>query len=383
MSSADALRRCRTPLLLSLALLPGCAIHHEMARLAPGGWCPERSSAAGEGHRSEGVGGGGDPQVSWYSHPSSQDERVNAAWCATVGPPAVVATPHPAFPSTPPDTLTVVAWNSYIEGGDLREFAAKELGLSCGPRGPEIQEGFTPFILLIQEAHQRSPLVPIVPEDAPVPWEVGPERRPPDAPDILGVAESCGLSLTYVPSARNGSTSEGGIGEDKGNAVLSTFPLRDAVAIELPFESGRKVATGASFDVGLPGSPLRVVSVHLDVASTLVRTLTTGNRTRERQVAGLLDAMDLHGWGAGPAVVGGDFNTWSSRDAALKVMLLSHPDSPPITWETSMGPFPADHLFFRADREGTFALVPNSYRTIQGLYGSDHQARIFRLSLKR
>jgi len=140
---------------------------------------------------------------------------------------------------------------------------------------------------------------------------------------------------------------------------------------------------GAEIDVGLPGSPLRAVSVHLDVASTLVRTLKTGNRVRERQVVGLLDAMDLHGWGAGPAVVGGDFNTWSSRDAALKVVLQRHPESPPITWETSMGPFPADHLFFRADQEGTFALVPDSYRTIQDLYGSDHQARIFRLSLKR
>jgi endonuclease/exonuclease/phosphatase family metal-dependent hydrolase len=373
---AEAFGKCRLLPLLGMTLLAGCAIHYEMARLSPGGWCPDRPQAEGLDQR-EG------PAVTWYAHPSPEDGAANAAWCATVGPPAVVPMPHSSLPSTPPDTLTVVTWNAWIDGGDFREFAEKELGLSCGPEGPSVLEGFTPFILLIQEAHQRSDLVPVVPEDAPVPWEVGPEERAPGSLDILGTAEACGLSLAYIPSARNGFKSEGRIGEDKGNALLSTLPLRDVLGIEVPFEAGRKVAVGAEFDVGIPGSWLRVVSLHLDVASTLARTMMTGNRTRERQVAGLLDAMDRHGWGVGPAIVGGDFNTWSSRDAALKLVLSRHPESPPITRETSMGPFPADHLFIRGDEDGIISLVPGSYRTLQSLYGSDHQARILRLSLKR
>ena len=81
-------------------------------------------------------------------------------------------------------------------------------------------------------------------------------------------------------------------------------------------------------------------------------------------------------------MVGGDFNTWSSRDAALKLMLRAFPSSPPITGEPSRGPFPTDHLFFRADPEGRASLVPSSYRTVPILYGSDHHARIFRIALR-
>jgi hypothetical protein len=51
-----------------------------------------------------------------------------------------------------------------------------------------------------------------------------------------------------VPSARNGPQTIAAEREDKGNAILSTLSLKDLIAIELPFEAGRKVAvaTGRS-----------------------------------------------------------------------------------------------------------------------------------------
>lgn len=366
----------------ALSCLGGCAIQHDMAREAPAGWCPQRAESDEHRFSPPSVNRLEGPDVTWYSHPSPKDRERNSAWCEAVGPPTIVSVPHPDFLAAPSDTLIVVGWNSWIAGGDLREFMQTELGLVCGEGGPRLQAGFKPFILLLQEAYQRSTMVPGVPPDAPVPWRVGPLKRPADALDVVDVARACGLAVAYVPSARNGPESDGAYGEDKGNAVLSSLPLKDVAAFELPFEAGRKVAVGAEILLPDRAEHVFVVSVHLDVASTLARTLKTGNRTRERQVLGLLEGLDLHGWSDGASVVGGDFNTWSSRDAALKTMLESHPDSPPITGETSRGPFPADHIFFKADPEGAFSLVPFSYRTISDSQGSDHLARFLKISVR-
>lgn len=363
--------------------LGGCAIRHDMARERPAGWCPRRAESVGYRFSPPGVDRSKGPEVTWYGHPSPEDRESNSAWCEAVGPPTVIPAPHATLLAVPQDTLTFVTWNTWVGGGDLKEFLRVELGLVCGEDAPQPQSGFKPFVLLLQETYQRSTLVPRVPPDAPVPWRVGALERPAGGTDVVEVAQACGLALAYVPSARNGPESDGAYGEDKGNAILSSLPLRDVVAVELPFEAGRKVAVGAQIPLPDGGGAIVAVAVHLDVASTLARTLKTGNRTRERQVAGLLEALELHGWGAVPSVVGGDFNTWSSRDASLKLMLRTFSDSPPVTGETSRGPFPADHLFFRADEGGEFSLVPSSYRTVVDSHGSDHHARIFRIAVRR
>lgn len=373
-------------------LFSGCAIRHEMARTAPGGWCPDRVASLDWRFSPPDVDRSEAPPVTWYSHPSSEDKVSNSAWCEALGPPTVIHQPHENLLSSPADTITFGTWNIWVGGGALRDFLAAELALACDAKGPRPLPGFKPFVLLLQEAHQRSLLVPEVPDDGPVPWRTGPERRASDAQDVEEVAGICGLALAYIPSSRNGWESIGAWGEDKGNAILSSLPLEDVVAIELPFEAGRKVAVGAVVRVPRNPGPERgsqspteisVVSVHLDVASTLVRTLKTGNRTRVRQAEGLLEALEIHGWGMGPSLVGGDFNTWSSRDAALKAMVRNYPQSPLVTSRTTRGPFPADHLFFRAGEGGPFSLVPSSYRVLGSGYGSDHQARLLRISVER
>ncbi len=383
MFSTGRLQRAWAPA-AGILVLTGCAIQHQMVRIGPAGWCPAYPFRSEVRFSPSGVDRGQGPEVTWYGHTSREDQRTHSAWCEAVGPPAIVEQPHPSLLSPPGDTLSFVAWNVWMGGGELVEFLDAELGLVCTADGPVLRPEFEPFVLLLQEVFRRSTLVPQVPEDAPVPWKIEPTSRGPEALDILGVAEACGLALAYVPSARNGTDSDGSRGEDKGNAILSTLPLRSVLAVELPFEAGRKVAVGAELQVPRAGAPtsLVAVSVHLDLASTLFRTLKTGNRTRERQAEGLLEALEARGWSIGPSVVGGDFNTWSSRDASLKVMNRSHPDSPPLTTQTTRGPFPADHLFFRADREGRFNFVPASYRVFADSYGSDHQPRVFRIAFR-
>jgi endonuclease/exonuclease/phosphatase family metal-dependent hydrolase len=63
---------------------------------------------------------------------------------------------------------------------------------------------------------------------------------------------------------RNGAGIGVGEREDRGSAILSTEPLSDITAIELPFGRERRVAVMATV-TPRGGSPLRVVAAHLDV----------------------------------------------------------------------------------------------------------------------
>ena len=75
--------------------------------------------------------------------------------------------------------------------------------------------------------------------------------------DVVETARSLGLNLRYAPSMRNGVAAS-----DRGNAILSSLPLEDAHAIELPLVLQRRVAVSARVTVG--GIKLRLVSAHLD-----------------------------------------------------------------------------------------------------------------------
>ena len=122
------------------------------------------------------------------------------------------------------------------------------------------------------------------------------------------------------------------------------------------------------------GERIRVVSVHLDVASTLSRTLISGNATRLRQALGLVAALDS--MESLTTVVGGDFNTWSAGESALRRLASHFPDSPPWDGHPTRGPFPPDHILFRTVGGSQIDLVESSYRRIDESYGSDHVGRI-------
>jgi endonuclease/exonuclease/phosphatase family metal-dependent hydrolase len=169
--------------------------------------------------------------------------------------------------------------------------------------------------------------------------------------------------------------------EDRGNAILSTLPLSDPVAVELPLERERRVAIGArvrgTTSDGEPWS-LRLVNAHLDPVSSGRRFLRSFGAGRAHQVRHLLGAFQ----GEGALAMGGDFNTWlgGAREEAIALLRerLPLPVRAP-TRATALAPLPVpdrllDHLFFRLP-EGWHG----DYRVIDAAYGSDHRPLVGRV----
>ena len=112
-----------------------------------------------------------------------------------------------------------------------------------------------PLIVLVQEAFRSDHTVPAVVRGGQsgrvLVAGLGPQE------DVVETARALGLSLRYAPSMRNSLDRS-----DRGNAILSSLPLEQAQAIELPLVLQRRVAVSAR--VSLAGAGIRVVSAHLD-----------------------------------------------------------------------------------------------------------------------
>ncbi len=360
-------------------LVSGCTLSHAMQQDFDDGSCLARYLAPTSANQPE-AGAANLPEagagnlLTWSGPTETRDIDKIEAWCRTVEPP-ILRAPARLRPEDGDriDSLAVVTWNTNVGGGDLLTFLAEEMKVTCDPTEPV---NLTPpfhFVVLLQEVYRASARLPEAVSGPNIPVRIEPDPPPGGRREILEVAERCGLALLYVPSARNGPDEPGQVPEDKGNAILSTLPLADLAAIELPFEAGRKVAVVATIP-GPSGERIRVVSVHLDVASTLSRTLISGNATRLRQAMGLVVALESMNSLA--TVVGGDFNTWSANESALKNLAVHFPDSPPWDGRPTRGPFPPDHILYRTVQGSRIDLVEESYRRFEETYGSDHAGRI-------
>jgi endonuclease/exonuclease/phosphatase family metal-dependent hydrolase len=366
-----------------VCLAYGCNVNHGMRPQASSGGCPERMSD-------------GAP-VEWYGPEKGSDRKKHDEWCATVGPIFIDSVPRAEFPRWDiGDSLAVVTWNMFVGGGDLVEFLRGELGLAC--EGDVRLWPETPFVLLLQEARRASSDLPDI-NNGPWSTHIQPDPFPGEHDDIVDIARRCGLAFFYAPTQRNGYQVEDGLKEERGIAILSTLQLSDFIAIELPFEASRKVTVAATVRT-VNGDSLRVVNTHLDVGASLYRTFTTGNSTRLRQALGLIDALVLIekarsggdvscGSACDPerfagypiaTVAGGDINTWSEEETALRRLREYFPDSPPPGGMATRTWFPTDHLFFRAGGSAELRLVPGSYRRIKETYCSDHHAQIMWLA---
>jgi endonuclease/exonuclease/phosphatase family metal-dependent hydrolase len=301
-------------------------------------------------------------------------------WRRFLGPAVLIASPETGMRGPEPgDSLAVLIWNIDVGAGNFPELLEDELGYSCPPRG-----GSSHFVILVQEAGRK--LADPIPLSDP---GAASRRRshPPNPrgdPDIVEVAQMCGLALAFVPSSRNGIDLEGEASLDKGNAVLSTLPLSDLFAIEHPFETERKVVVGVTVGDGESGI-LRLINAHLEVTSSFYRIVTTGNRTRLSQALGLLDALALHEARENQPVatlMGGDFNTWTGLDGALQAIREVFPDSPEWDGLDTMGPFPADHIFFRRGGVDDPTIIPGTYRRIPSNHHSDHHPRTIWIRFK-
>jgi endonuclease/exonuclease/phosphatase family metal-dependent hydrolase len=304
--------------------------------------------------------------VTWTPAPDTLDQALLDRWCAGVGP--VVAEPAGVVVEAPLDSLLLVTWNTHVGGGDIP-------GLVTDLRAGRLTGGVPVrhFILLLQEVYRSGAEVPENPTAA------RPRRlvaSPPsgDRIDIVETARRVGLSLYYVPSMSNRRDGATGAAEDRGNAILSTLPLEDLGAIELPFEGQRRVALAATVEGQTSaGDPweLRVVSVHLDNRSTGTRLLRSLGAGRKRQAEALVEAL------AAPEaiVVGGDLNTWSMGmlEGALPVLERhfplpeDHPREPTFATAAGLGGMRLDRLMFRLP-----AGMSANARRVESMYGSDH-----------
>ena len=353
------------PAAIASLALAGCMPSYSMTpEQAPGRTCP-----------------GSDGPV-WYFPEEAADNARLEDWCMTVGPPVVRLQPTGAFPDLESGAdLTTWSWNVAAGGGDLRRFLIEPAGLKCA--GPESALGpdAAHFALLVQEAFRQSADVPETLAPGLIPRAAAEETRPGGRPDIVDIAEECGLSLVYVAASRNGDAVASGEREDRGVAILSTLPLSDVWFMELPYEAARRVAVGATVRDG-SGHGLRLVNVHLTSAPPPARMLATGNGSRLRQGLAVAEALrqveaaGSEGAGAGDSapstLLAGDFNTWSDSETTLLRLREMFPDSPQPLDHPTRGAFPTDHVLFRHGDSDAATILTSSYARVEDRFYSDH-----------
>jgi endonuclease/exonuclease/phosphatase family metal-dependent hydrolase len=148
-----------------------------------------------------------------------------------------------------------------------------------------------------------------------------------------------------------------------GPAILSTRPLEDTHAIDLPAERQHRVAAAATIVVA--GQRLFVVSAHLENRLDLLRGGPFADRARGRQADALIAAFPPDGHG----IVGGDMNTMlGPTEPAWRAFLARFSDTPPEPSEpTFRDRLVLDHVFFD---------LPDRWRAtrrvVRERYGSDH-----------
>jgi endonuclease/exonuclease/phosphatase family metal-dependent hydrolase len=302
--------------------------------------------------------------IGWVLPEAASDRSELAAWCSPVGGPVVI--PGDEEDTAYVDSIAIVSWNVHVGGGDVSRLV-DELRAGGLSGGRPVRD----FVLLLQEVHRASAELPAASVGR-VPARV--EEYPPTGErlDVVALARRQGLALFYVPSMRNGRV-DGARAEDRGNAILSTLPLSDLEAIELPREAQRRVAIAVSIrGRASDGTPwrLRLANAHLDTRSVGTRLWASFGAGRLRQARAIADVLptDL------PVVLGGDLNTWSLPflEDALPALRARFPQTPaPLEVHTfSSGPLLSrtlDHFFFRLP-EGWAA----RYVRLDDRHGSDH-----------
>ncbi len=331
---------------VALATTSGCATTHE--RLV-------RRSAAEA------------PALSWFGPTGGAEQASLARWANAVGPPLVVRHESPAIAESSATALTLATWNVAVGEADVSTFLA-----DLRREHPE-----RPIVLLLQEAYREGPDVPSRLLDGSVcAGHLGNDHGG-HGHDIGEIAAKSGLNVYYVPSMRNGVPNDSS--EDRGNAILSSLPLDDLGAIELPFERQRRVAVAATVTGrSANGSPwrMRLVSAHLDNMVGARRLWFAGGTfARARQARALVDYVrddDI-------AVLGGDFNTWFGfAEPAFQQTSRAFPDTDvKDTRPTFHHLLRLDHLFFRLP-DGWIA----SFERGRSMYGSDHWPLVATISLE-
>jgi endonuclease/exonuclease/phosphatase family metal-dependent hydrolase len=290
--------------------------------------------------------------LEWHS-PEDPSQRARLdSWCAGVGPAAIHGTPATAGPGAIGiEDITFVSWNVHVGNGDVRAFV-RDLTSGAHTGGRAVGH----YVLMLQEAVRTSGVPPLAP-DASGAARIAP-HAPPHPVDIVAISRELGLSLIYVPSMRNGASPHDPA-EDRGNAILSTLPLSEPVAVELPGERQRRVVIIAK------AATISLAVVHLDALGGARRLRVFWTPwMRDVQVRSAAATLP-----DGPLVIGGDLNTWHGRDEFAARFLDREVGVTPLTVDrVGLGLRVLDYMFFRAgpDRRAR-------YHQVESLYGSDHR----------
>jgi endonuclease/exonuclease/phosphatase family metal-dependent hydrolase len=256
-------------------------------------------------------------EVTWIRRVETREREKLDESCETVGPIVLRRPPFMTSASNSSD-VAFVGWNIHVGGGDVVTFVQRlRSGAVTGRR-------VSHYVLMLQEAHRLGGLQSVA-KGVRVPKRVAPHVRMRVREDIVSVAQTLNTGLYYVPSMRNGA---GPPFEDRGNAILSTLPLEDLQAIELPFTRQPRIAISAvirGIDRSARPWALRTVAVHLDALAGASRLWIFASGWRARQADALLEALDGHE----PAVVGSDLNTWflGRWEAAYRRIEAVYPDT--------------------------------------------------------
>jgi endonuclease/exonuclease/phosphatase family metal-dependent hydrolase len=301
--------------------------------------------------------------------PAGGDQAALRPWCEAVGPPVVYVREKDDSAGVPVDSFLVVSWNMAAGGGRMPQFVS-DLRAGRLTGGDSIRN----FVLLLQESRRESSDIPDFDAAQMGTASLIEDPVPPGQRVSIDVwvKDQEDLSLFYVPSMRNGVQNSAGGKEDRGNAIVSTLPLSNFLAFELPVVRQRRAvavahakgrnSAGKEWDVQL-------TDVHFE-------NQTEGGQNPERarlnQTNWLLSAIP----DAKNAILGGDVNTWlrGPDEAAVVEITRRYPDTPrhPAgpTYERARGVIQQqlDYLFFRLP-DGRAA----RYRRVEDLYGSDHR----------
>jgi len=289
--------------------------------------------------------------VAWFAPLLDRDNASLSRWRKSVGPPVIRSV---TAADDVHDAITVVSWNTAVGAADIVGFVRSQT------------ESGAPLVLLLQEVYRSGAEVPSkLLADCAFAGRLGDDTDGRDEREIEQVGRLLGLSVYYVPSMRNGGEAST---EDRGNAILSSVPLSDLQAIELPFERQRRVAIAATLEghtsAGTPWR-VRVVSAHLDNMGSARRAWIGSEYGRARQARGLAAIFR----DSQPTILAGDFNTWFGfSDQAYLETAREFPETRVTDRRpTFRGLLRLDHVFYRLPHEWRLSI-----RRAESRFGSDH-----------
>jgi endonuclease/exonuclease/phosphatase family metal-dependent hydrolase len=220
-----------------------------------------------------------------------------------------------------------------------------------------------PIVLLLQETFRSGGQVPAPVAGAPVPHRLAPDAAP--RRSALEIAAELQLNVYYLPAMRNGRGDAPDEREDRGLAIMSSLPLDDLRAIELPFERQRRPAAAATVRLATSCGhelSLRVVNVHLESRSGARRLWMASPHARNRQVDALTASLRTDV----ATLLEGDLNTWANREPALE--RLGREFAPCTDGRSTFsGGLHLDWVFARLPDGWTVTC-----RRVDQKYGSDH-----------